>query len=132
MLVFSPERIIVGAVTPHPLAFDHIRPLIDDLAGEALHAKQVHSVANAVVGVVHGVSLSIHAIGTGLATARGLHTKHAIKQVDRLLSNPALNVWALFTYWVPYVMRTTAIVHAVVRRGEKRPTEREEGVCGGA
>jgi hypothetical protein len=91
-------------VTPHPFAFDHIRPLIDGLAGEALHAKQVRSVTNAVVGVVHGVSLSIHAIGTGLAAARGLQTKHAIKQVDRLLSNPALDVWALFAYWVPYVI----------------------------
>jgi hypothetical protein len=27
-----------------------------------------------------------------------------IKQVDRLLSNSALNVWALSAYWVPYVV----------------------------
>jgi len=91
-------------VTPHPIAIDDIRPQIDRLAGEALHAKQVDSVANAVLGVVHAVSLSIHAIGMGLAAARGLQTKHAIKQVDRLLSNPALDVWRLFTYWVPYVI----------------------------
>lgn len=90
------------------------QPLIDRMAGERLHAKQVQSVTNAVVGVVHAVSLSIHAIGAGLAAAQGGQTKHAIKQVDRLLSNAALNVWALFAYWVPYVVASTpAIVVAL-------------------
>jgi hypothetical protein len=71
-------------------------------------------VTNAVVGVVHAVSLSIHAIGIGLASARGLQTKHAIKQVDRLLSHPALDVWALFAHWVPPVVAAdTAIVVAL-------------------
>src|SRR5438552_8264510 len=49
-------------------------------------------------------ALSIHAIGPGLAQTSGLHTKHAIKQVDRLLSNPGFNVWTLFEHWVPYVL----------------------------
>jgi Tfp pilus assembly pilus retraction ATPase PilT len=31
-------------------------------------------------------SLAVHAIGQGLALAGGLHTKHAVKQVERLLS----------------------------------------------
>jgi hypothetical protein len=74
------------------------------MAGESLHAKRVQSVTNAVVGVVNAVSLSIHAIGAGLARTSGLHTTHAIKQVDRLLSNPGFNVWALFAHWVPYVL----------------------------
>jgi len=78
--------------------------LIDWMAGESLHAKRVQSVTNAVVGVVNAVSLSIHAIGAGLAQTSGLNAKHAIKQVDRLLSNPAFNVWALFAHWVPYVL----------------------------
>ena len=78
--------------------------LIDWMAGESLHAKRVQSVTNAVVGVVNAVSLSIHAIGAGLAQAGGLNAKHAIKQVDRLLSNPAFNAWALFAHWVPYVL----------------------------
>ncbi len=69
-----------------------------------MHAKRVRSVTNAVVGVVNAVSLSIHAIGAGLAGAAGLNTKHAIKQVDRLLSNSALHVWAIFAQWVPYVV----------------------------
>ena len=86
--------------------------LIDWMAGESLHAKRVQSVTNAVVGVVNAVSLSIHAIGAGLAQISGLNAKHAIKQVDRLLSNPGLNVWALFAHWVPYVVaaRTEIVV----------------------
>jgi hypothetical protein len=78
--------------------------LIDGMAGESLHAKRVQSVTNAVVGVVNAVSLSIHAIGAGLAQTNGRHAKHAIKQVDRLLSNPGFNVWELFAHWVPYVL----------------------------
>src|SRR5260370_7138847 len=81
--------------------------LIDWMAGESLHAKRVQSVTKAVVGVVNAVSLYIHAIGAGLAQTSGLHAKHAIKQVDRLLSNPGFNVWTLFAHWVPYVLGAT-------------------------
>ena len=81
--------------------------LIEWMVGESLHAKRVQSVTNAVVGVVNAVSLSIHAIGAGLAQTSGLHAKHAIKQVDRLLSNPGFNVWELFAHWVPYVVATS-------------------------
>jgi hypothetical protein len=89
-------------------------PLIDEMAGASLHVKRVQSVTNAVVGVVNAVSLSIHAIGAGLAQTSGRHAKHAIKQVDRLLSNPGFNVWELFAHWVPYVLATTpAIVVAL-------------------
>lgn len=100
---------------PSPLlTLAHAQPLIDRMAGERLHAKQVESVTNAVVGVMHAVSLSIHAIGAGLAAVSGGQPKHAIKQVDRLLSNGALNVWALFAHWVPYVVASTpAIVVAL-------------------
>jgi len=90
------------------------RALIEQMVGDDLHAKRVASVTNAVVGVVHAASLSIHAIGIGLAEARGGHAKHTIKQVDRLLSNPALDVWALFAHWVPYVVGAqSAIVVAL-------------------
>jgi hypothetical protein len=54
---------------------EQVRPLIERMAGAPLHAKQVESVTNAVVGVVHVVSLSIHAIGIGLASARGLQRR---------------------------------------------------------
>ena len=82
-------------------------PLIDWMSGESLHAKRVESLTGAVVGVVNAVSLSIHAIGAGLAQTTGLNAKHAIKQVDRFLSNPAFNVWELFAHWVPYVVGAT-------------------------
>lgn len=90
------------------------RALIEQMVGDDMHAKRVASVTNAVVGVVHAASLSIHAIGLGLAAAAGRHTKHAIKQVDRLLSNAALDVWALFAHWVPHVVGAqSAIVVAL-------------------
>jgi hypothetical protein len=79
-------------------------PVVDWMAGEGLHAKRVPSVTNAVVGVVNAVLLSIHAIGAGLAQTSGLHAQHAIQQVDRLLSNPGFNAWALFAHWVPYLL----------------------------
>ena len=88
--------------------------LIEWMAGETMHAKRVQSVTNAVVGVVNAVSLSLHAISAGLAQVTGLDAKHTIKQVDRLLSNSALNVWALFAHWVPYVLASSrAIVVAL-------------------
>jgi hypothetical protein len=39
-----------------------------------------------------------------LALARGLLPKHAIKQVDRMLSNEGINVDALFVHWVPSLL----------------------------
>lgn len=86
------------------LTVPHATSIIERMVGENMHAKRVASLTNAVVGVVNAVSLSIHAIGAGLAAASGLNTKHAIKQVDRLLSNSALRVWTLFADWVPYVL----------------------------
>jgi hypothetical protein len=64
--------------------------------------------------VIHGALLGVSAIGRALALAEGLKTKHAIKQVDRLLSNARLDVWALFAWWVPYVIGArTEIVGAL-------------------
>jgi hypothetical protein len=41
-------------------------------------------------------------IGHALAQARGLVTKHAVNQVDRLLSNNGIDVWDSFARWVPH------------------------------
>jgi hypothetical protein len=46
-----------------------------------------------------GASLGVAVIGKSLAQARGLLPKHAVKQVDRLLSNPRIE--AVFATWVP-------------------------------
>ena len=73
------------------------------LAGE-MHAKRVESVANAVAGITVATALTVQTIGHGLAQALGKDSRHAIKQVDRLLSNAKLDVWDVFRLWVPYVL----------------------------
>ena len=69
-----------------------------------LHAKRVSSLCDATLGVLHSGSLAICAIGQGLAAARSLKPKHAIKQVDRLLSNEAIVVDDVLERWVPFVI----------------------------
>jgi hypothetical protein len=49
--------------------------------------------AGATLGVTTSASLAVAVIGQALAQARGLVTKHAIEQVDRLLSNHNIDVW---------------------------------------
>lgn len=82
----------------------YVHQFVEQLVGEDLHAKRVLSLANGVVGVMHAAALAIHFIGQGLAVAEGTDPKHAIKQVDRLLSNPAISVWAFLARWVPFVV----------------------------
>ena len=81
-----------------------IRAFIDSLYGHALHAKRVDSLAAATLGVMTGASLAVAMIGQALAQARGLVTKHAIKQVDRLLSNSGIDIWESFARWVPHLV----------------------------
>ena len=86
------------------LGLDGIRRFLESLFEGDVHAMRVYSLANATLGVLSSASLAVHSIGQGLAHARGLITKHAVKQVDRLLSNPGIDVWSYFAYWVPYVI----------------------------
>src|SRR5476651_2156508 len=74
------------------------------LFSEDVHAKRVYSLANATLGVISSASLAVNTIGQGLELARGRLTKHAIKQVDRLLSNSVIDVDDLSNRWVPYVV----------------------------
>ena len=83
-----------------------IHAFIDGLYGHDLHAKRVASLAAATFGVMAGASLAVAMIGQALAQARGLVTKQAIKQVDRLLSNKAIDVWDSFARWVPHLIGT--------------------------
>ena len=78
-----------------------VRGFIDELYGPDLHAKRVDALAAATLGVMTGASLAVAMIGQALAQARGLVTKHAVKQVDRLLSNTGIDVWDSFARWVP-------------------------------
>ena len=90
---------------PRPtLSPQYVHQFVDQLIGEDFHAKRVLSLSNGVVGAIHAAALAVHMIGEGLALAEGLDPKHAIKQVDRLLSNPAISVDVFFGRWVPYVV----------------------------
>jgi hypothetical protein len=83
-----------------------VHDFVEEILGADLHAKRVLSLANGVVGVLHTASLAIHAIGEALANTAGLRPKHAIKQVDRLLSNTAIDPETLGPAWVGFVLGT--------------------------
>jgi hypothetical protein len=81
------------------MQFKDVRSFLDSILSEDTHAKRVDSLANAALGVMTGASLAVAMIGKSLAQA--LLTKHAVKQVDRLLSNPRIEAWDIFATWVP-------------------------------
>ena len=89
-----------------------VRSFLDSVLAEDIHTKRVESLANATLGVMTGASLAVAMIGKSLAQARGLLPKHAIKQVDRLLSNSKLEAWDVFATWVPEMVgsRTDIVV----------------------
>jgi hypothetical protein len=82
-------------------SFNKVRHVLGSVLDHDLHAKRVDSLCDATLGVLHSASLAVCSIGRGLAAARGLNLKHAIKQVDRLLSNPKINVDDIAARWVP-------------------------------
>ena len=88
-----------GGITPKS-----VEKLAENLFADDLHAATVLSLSTGVLGVLHAVSLAIHAIGRGLAVATGKNTKHTTKQLDRLLSNGLFYVERLFKPWVRYVV----------------------------
>src|SRR3954464_2526001 len=87
-----------------------VRSFLNSVLDEDIHTKRVASLANATLGVMTGASLGVAVIGKSLAQARGLLPKHAVKQVDRLLSNPRIE--AVFASWVPEMVgpRTDIVV----------------------
>ena len=86
------------------LSFEGIHGFLETVFGDDLHVKRLKSLAGATLGVIESASLAIGMIGQGLALARGRLTKHAVKQVDRMLSNRGIDVDALLVHWVPYVV----------------------------
>ena len=89
-------------------SFDAAHRVLGGVFEHDLHAKRVESRCNATVGVLHSALLAVAAIGQGLAatgapaSARtSLATKHATKQVDRLLSNDGTKADAILALWVP-------------------------------
>ena len=81
-----------------------IKSTFDHTFGNELHDKRKLSLSYAALGVLESESLILHKIGAGMAEARGVDKKHATKQVDRLLSNPAYDIWDLSNTWVPHIV----------------------------
>lgn len=88
------------AVIPPSKVLSHVSRLF----GDDLHAKRVLSLSDATVGALHAGAVGVHAIGRGLAAAKGLSDKHAVKQVDRFLSNRGFSTAELYPSWVRYVL----------------------------
>jgi hypothetical protein len=86
------------------LSATQVYTCLDTVLGDDMHAKRVRSLANATLGVIQSGSLAVCTIGQGLALATGGRPKYGIKQVDRLLSNSAIDVNAVLAQWVPYVV----------------------------
>lgn len=85
---------------------------MESLYADDLHAKRVLSMSHATLGAMEATSLSVHAIGCGLALARSKSQKHGVKQVDRFLSNASIRPWDLAEPWVKWVLagRTEAVI----------------------
>jgi Transposase DDE domain len=94
----------MAVARPKGITLQTSHQFLSALFGEDVHAKRVYSLANATLGVISSASLAVNTIGQGLALARGRLTKHAIKQVDRMLSNPGIDVGELTKRWVPYAV----------------------------
>lgn len=77
---------------------------VSQVFGQDVHVKRVASLAAATIGAINAAVLGVQAIGLALAQARGLDPKHAIKQVDRLLSNSKLEMLEMFAVWVPFAI----------------------------
>ena len=78
--------------------------MIENMFGSDMHKKRQYSLSNAVLGVISSATLIVHRIGFALACAQDLLGKHAVKQVDRLLSNEKLVVEKCFANTVPYII----------------------------
>lgn len=112
----SEDRVNLAKLSP-----EAVHRFVHDLVGADMHAKRVLSLANGVVGVLHSAALAIHLIGHGFATACGKNTKHAVKQVDRLLSNSGITLSVWFAKWVEYVVGDRKEIQVVLDWTEFEP-----------
>lgn len=82
----------------------HTQELVEELFEDDLHARRVLSIANGVTGVLRAATLSVHAIGEGYAEVARTKPRFGVKQVDRFLSNSAINVAQLTPSWASFVI----------------------------
>jgi hypothetical protein len=81
-----------------------VRAVTAMFAGSKLHAKQIESVAHAIVGAMATPSAGVAAVGRSAAALRCKDAKHGIKQVDRLLSNRKIDDLDLIRQHVAFVV----------------------------
>lgn len=74
------------------LNYFDVKEITGSIYGESQHSKRIESIACAALGVIASTSLIVHRIGRGMAAELNLIDKHAVKQVDRLLSNEKFDV----------------------------------------
>lgn len=127
-------------LTTRGLRTNDVTKFVQGMFESDLHAKRVASLANATTGAIRAGTLAIHSIGHGHANARSLNSKHAIKQVDRLLSKQGVDPWGLLLNWVPFVVggrieivvaidwtnfdsngQSTLAIHAMTNHGRATP-----------
>ncbi len=90
----------------------HSQQLVEALFEDDLHARRVLSLGNGVAGVLRVATLSVHAIGEGYAEVAQTKPRFGVKQVDRFLSNTAIDVGHLTRSWAAFVLgaRTQIVV----------------------
>jgi hypothetical protein len=82
----------------------HTQQLVEELFDDDLHARRVVSLANGVTGVLRAATLSVHAIGEGYAEVARTKPRFGVKQVDRFLSNTAIDIARLTPSWAKFVL----------------------------
>lgn len=88
------------------MSYETVAEFVEAICLDDVHAKRVLSLTSAVFGVIHAAAAGIHAIGSAMADGLGLSRKHAVKQVDRLLSNSGLDQTVLQAAWVKRAVGT--------------------------
>ena len=95
----------------------HTQQLAAELFEDDLHVKRVESLANGVTGVLRAAALSVHTIGEAYSEVAGTKPRFGVKQVDRFLSNRAIDVEKLTPSWAAFVIGARKeIVVALDRR----------------
>ncbi len=70
-----------------------VRSFVAEMYGNDLHVKRIDSFAGATLGVMYSASLAVAMIGQALGQAKGLITKHAIKQSLRPRRQESTGCW---------------------------------------
>ena len=96
-----------------PIKESRLKQFMEDSLPD-LHNKQYLSLSRAVQGVLKSGSLMVSQIGQGLAQSQGLKSKHAIKQIDRLLSNEKLDSYNLQNQLARMLIANRTRIHIAI------------------